>query len=178
MLAWLAQNIPELGEQLDHSVYEALRNGLLSRAVSLGFFDAEYTRQRLVVSVAQASASIDLSLQLGAGYRVGDVAVDSDVIDRDIVLGMAPFRSGDRYTAAAVAEYTQRLRESGFFASARVTPDFERITETFVPLTISLAPAPTQPSAFGCRLCHGHGPSRAGGVGPVRHQPPWAQRHL
>ena len=138
LLAWLEQMSPPLGQRVDHATYEALREGLLNRAIVSGFLEAQFTRQRLLVSVRARSASIDLSLALGPAYRVGEITLDPSPIRDDIVLNLAPFRSGDRYTAEALAEYARRLRDSRFFASARVLPEFDRIADGAVPLRVRL----------------------------------------
>ncbi|MEM6988826.1 MAG: BamA/TamA family outer membrane protein, partial [Pseudomonadota bacterium] len=110
----------------------------LNQAISLGFLDAQFERQQLSVAVSRGSASIDLVLALGPGYLIGPLTIDDSPIREDIVRNLAPFKTGDRYSADALASYTRRLRDSRFFARARVLPEFDKIADGTVPLRVEL----------------------------------------
>lgn len=140
LLSWIRDNAPQLGTRLQHASYEAFKSGLLSRAISLGFLDARYERQQLSVAVGRATASIDLALALGQGYRFGPIAIKESPLRPDIVRNFAPFRAGDRYTAEALAAYTRSLRDSQYFASVRVIPAFDERANATVPLEVEIDP--------------------------------------
>ncbi len=149
LVAWLEEATPALDQQLKHARYESLREGLLNQAISLGFLDAQFTRQRLLVSVRERAATIDLSLALGEPYKVGEITFEQSPIRPDIVRNLAPFKPGDRYTADALAEYARRLRDASFFASARVVPVFDQIEAGTVPLRVMLEPRKPNRLRFG-----------------------------
>lgn len=138
LLDWLDDNSPVLGARLQHATYESLRDGLLNRAISLGFLEAAYTRQQLSVSLGAASAAIELELALGPAYRIGTVTIDDSPIREDIVRNLAPFDEGGRYSADVLAEYARRLRDNRFFARARVLPEFDKVADGAVPLRVEL----------------------------------------
>ncbi|HVL59404.1 MAG TPA: BamA/TamA family outer membrane protein, partial [Burkholderiaceae bacterium] len=69
-------------------------------------------------------AALTVAVDAGPLMSFGDVEVHGlKLYPRSVVVGLRPFRRGERYRLDRVIEYQNRLRESGYFSTAAVYPD-------------------------------------------------------
>lgn len=115
----------EEGEPLLHAPYEDLRSQLSTLAAERGYFDAAFPRHRIEVRPWQQSARIYLTLDSGERYRFGRVSYSGSQIDVAKLRNMLPFDAGDPYLAGQLAEYNQRLGQTGWFRGISVRPRIE-----------------------------------------------------
>lgn len=115
----------EEGEPLLHAPYEGLRSQLSTLAAERGYFDAAFPRHRIEVRPWQQSARIYLTLDSGERYRFGRVSYSGSQIDVAKLRNMLPFDPGDPYLAGQLAEYNQRLGQTGWFRGISVRPHIE-----------------------------------------------------
>lgn len=115
----------EEGEPLLHAPYEGLRSKLSTLAAERGYFDAAFPRHRIEVRPWQQSARIYLTMDSGERYRFGRVSYSGSQIDVAKLRNMLPFDPGDPYLAGQLAEYNQRLGQTGWFRGISVRPRIE-----------------------------------------------------
>ena len=114
------------GDPLRHAPYEGLRSRLSTLALQRGYFDARFTRHRIEVRPWQNSARIYLTFDSGPRYRFGDIRFSGSQIEQRRLINLLPFAAGDPYQADQLAEYNQRLGQTGWFRSIGVRPQIER----------------------------------------------------
>ncbi len=110
------------GEPLLHADYDGLRNRLSTLALERGYFDAGFSQRRIEVRPWEQSARIYLTLDSGTRYRFGHVSYSGSQIEETRLRNMLPFDDGDPYLAGDLAEYNQRLGQTGWFRSIGVRP--------------------------------------------------------
>lgn len=112
----------EEGQPLRHDRYDSLRNRLSTLALERGYFDAGFSDRRIEVRPWEESARIYLTMESGERYVFGDVSYTGSQIEESRLRSMLPFDIGDPYLAGQLAEYNQRLGETGWFRSIGVRP--------------------------------------------------------
>lgn len=138
------------GEPLNHGEYEAAKQTLQNLALRRGYFDARFTRQRVLVDAAENTARIELSFDSGERYRIGAVRFSETPFDDELLAKMVPFQQGDPYEAEEIVALNRNLLESQYFGAVRVRPLPDQAVEQQVPVEISLDVA--EPNRVGLGL--------------------------
>ncbi|WP_120995282.1 autotransporter assembly complex protein TamA [Stutzerimonas urumqiensis] len=139
------------GEVLDHGEYEAVKQRLQNQASRYGYFDARFTRQRLLIDPEAGTADVELTFTSGPRYRLGEVTFQGDApFDDRLLQRMVPFDSGVPYDSELIAELSRNLQASGYFDGVRVDVDPAKASGEVLPVTIHLAAR--EPRTFGLGL--------------------------
>ncbi len=110
-----------------------------------------YADFRVVSAVAELTPDkrdfiVTYVVEEGERYKIGDVAIESDLRDFKPTTALVPFKKGDWYNAKLVEDTVESLTQSaGLFgyAFADVSPNFERDPEArTMSLTFRIAEAP------------------------------------
>jgi len=128
------------GEALDHGAYESLKTRLGSLASARGYQEARITRSELRVDPAAGTAVALVTLESGPRYRLGDMRVDVEGLDENLVRRIAEYEAGQPYSADRLHNINQALSDSGYFANVEVRPEVESATDLTVPVTVSAEP--------------------------------------
>jgi translocation and assembly module TamA len=136
----VASSALQPGSRLDHPTYDRLRNDLLRVARDIGFLDAELKRRELIVNPPARAAAAYLELETGGRYRFGEVSLEQDVIDPELLQRFVRFETGQVFSTARLRNTQFALQDSNYFSTVTVTPG-ERDPETLtVPVTIRAEP--------------------------------------
>ena len=134
-LARVRQIVPlQSAEALNHADYEASKRALSNEALQRGFFDYRFTTARLAVNPDGGWADATLAMDSGRRYELGEVTFSSTPFRREFLQRLVPFRPGTPYTADAVADFNQRLFESGYFEEAAVETRREAESDGRIPV--------------------------------------------
>ncbi|EOL8965356.1 autotransporter assembly complex protein TamA [Cronobacter dublinensis] len=128
----LLKKRPAVGTVLNHNDYDSFKKGLTSVALRRGYFDSEYKKSQLGVSVERRQAFWDIDYDSGTRYRFGDVTFAGSQIREEYLQNLVPFKKGDYYQSSDVAELSRRLSATGWFNSVVVAPEFEKSRQTKV----------------------------------------------
>ncbi|MDI7492816.1 autotransporter assembly complex protein TamA [Cronobacter dublinensis] len=128
----LLKKRPAVGTVLNHNDYDSFKKGLTSVALRRGYFDSEYKKSQLGVSVERRQAFWDIDYDSGTRYRFGDVTFAGSQIREEYLQNLVPFKKGDYYQSSDVAELSRRLSATGWFNSVVVVPEFEKSRQTKV----------------------------------------------
>ena len=129
------------GEPLRHDQYDAFKSRLSDVAVNRGYFDARFTRHELVVNPHAGVADVHLHFDTGPRYRFGDISIEQDAIDTDLLRRYLEFHSGELYTRKAVTDTSRAISGSGYFGSVLVEPLIESAADGRIPVKITATPA-------------------------------------
>jgi translocation and assembly module TamA len=124
------------GARLDHAAYEQLKTDLIRTALELGYLDARLVRRELLVDPPNRKATAQLELDTGGQYRFGEITIEQDFIDHDLVMRLVRFRTGAVFSNDRIRSTQFALEDSNYFSAVRVVPG-RRDPETLtVPVTI------------------------------------------
>ncbi len=140
-LALIADGVPKPGTILNHGTYDDFKKSLNDISLSKGYFDADYHKSELGVSVVRRQAFWDIDYDSGERYRFGPVKFEGSQIDLHYLENLVPFQQGNYYSSAQLAELNRRLSATGWFNSVVASPDFESARQSkLLPITTILTP--------------------------------------
>ncbi len=126
----LLRNRPKNGTTLNHGDYEKFKKGLTSVSLRKGYFDSEFKKHELGVSLERRQAFWDIDYDSGQRYRFGDVTFEGSQIREEYLQNLVPFKEGDYYQSRDLAELNRRLSATGWFNSVVVAPEFAKARKT------------------------------------------------
>ncbi|MFP5384295.1 MAG: autotransporter assembly complex protein TamA [Gammaproteobacteria bacterium] len=132
----IAASAPRVGNVFHHGAYDSFRDSFLRSALMLGYFDARYTQQEVRVDPASHSAEVTLALATGARHRIGDITIEGEGLNLELVSRFPRFRTGDWYNAMQIAELHRDLVRAGWFESVRIIADPDPVQPLTVPVVI------------------------------------------
>lgn len=116
----------KIGKVLNHGDYDSFKSSLSNMALRKGYFDADYSKSQLGVSVERRQGFWDIDYNSGDRYRFGDVTFEGSQIREEYLQNLVPFKKGDYYSSRDLAELNRRLSASGWFNSVVVAPQFDQ----------------------------------------------------
>ena len=137
----LLKTVPVKGTVLDHGVYDHFKNTLTGLAMRKGFFDAQLFKSQLAVAPQLYQGFWHIDYDSGERYRFGRVTFQNSQIREDYLENMVPFKEGDYYSSAQLAELSRRLSSTSWFNSVVVSPNFDSIYgDKQIPMETLLTP--------------------------------------
>jgi translocation and assembly module TamA len=140
----LARNFPlQKGDVLLQSVYESAKNSLKSRALELGFLDADFSVHEILISRDRTGARIDLELDTGPQYRFGKTTLTGvGEYPEKFLRRYLAFKPGEIYSPAKINNTQLNYINAQRFKEVIVTPERRKIHDLRVPVLVSLKPSP------------------------------------
>ncbi|WP_435928015.1 autotransporter assembly complex protein TamA [Dryocola sp. BD613] len=126
----LLRNRPKNGTILNHGDYEKFKKSLTNVSLRKGYFDSEFKKHELGVSLERRQAFWDIDYDSGQRYRFGDVTFEGSQIRDEYLQNLVPFKEGDYYQSRDLAELNRRLSATGWFSSVVVAPEFDKARKT------------------------------------------------
>ncbi len=123
--ALLKNQIPAIGDVLDHGKFDYFLSQLSNLAAYRGYFDAELISAELQVDPTSYQAFWDITFNSGKRYCFGPITIQGSTIAHPFIQALIPFKVGDPYTGESLLELSRRLSATQWFSSATVTPQFE-----------------------------------------------------
>ncbi|GBL05152.1 autotransporter assembly complex family protein [Glaciecola sp. KUL10] len=142
-----------LNKPLVSNVYETQKSVLQSIAVSLGYFDFHWVNHEIQVEAKKAKASVIWEIQFGKRYQFGELSFIAEDRGAELVESVKQFKTGDWFSQAELAKFTQRVRQTAYFDSVIVRPNKEKKTfvnnQPQVPIELILKSKPKDAFRFG-----------------------------
>lgn len=126
----LMTTLPKVGTVLNQGEYDSFKKGLTSIALKQGYFDSEFIKSQLGISLARHQAFWDIDFNSGERYRFGKVTFEGSQIREDYLQNLVPFKEGQLYDSSDLAELNRRLSATGWFNSVVVSPQFKESRQT------------------------------------------------
>jgi translocation and assembly module TamA len=140
--------IAKTGQALRHDAYEKMKSQLASLAAQRGYLKSQFTTKKLVIDKAHNTASFELVFDSGKRQQFGEIIVEQDVLEPELVAKYIAIKSGEFYSSEQLVETYDALSKSGYFDSIDIRPATE-ISGKPIPVTIKLHPKPKYHYAFG-----------------------------
>ncbi|MDO9214553.1 MAG: autotransporter assembly complex family protein [Methylococcales bacterium] len=136
------------GQPLRHNNYEKMKSQLASLAAQRGYLNSEFTSKKLVIDKSHNSASFELVFDSGKRQQFGEIIIEQDALEPELVAKYIAIKSGDFYSSEQLVETYDALSKSGYFSSIDIRPATDSNGKP-VPVTIKLHPKPKYHYAFG-----------------------------
>jgi len=132
----VATSVLQPGARLDHPAYEKLKTDLLRASLERGYLDAQITRRDLEVDPANHVADARIEVDTGGRYEFGEVRIEQDAVDPQLLQGFVRFAQGQPYSAEKLRSTQYALEDSNYFATVSVSPEKRDPSTLTVPVTI------------------------------------------
>lgn len=130
-----------LGQVLNHGNYESLKSTLQNLALRKGYFDGDFSLNKLEVAPGRHQAMVRLHYDSGQRYSFGASTIEGSQIEERRVRSIIPFKEGDPYLASQIGELNQSLSNTGWFSSVYVEPNLESVgVNRQLPMKVHLEP--------------------------------------
>ncbi|OCG10425.1 hypothetical protein A9G24_10440 [Gilliamella sp. App6-5] len=137
----ITNNLPKIGDVLNHGIYESFKKSLQNLSLKKGYFDANMPKHQLAVLMSKHQAFWNIDYTTGRRYRLGKVTFHNAKIRDDYLANIVPFKEGEEYTAEQLSLLNRRLTSTNWFNSVVVVPDFPHVTEDKVlPIDVETSP--------------------------------------
>lgn len=148
----------ESGQPLSHARYEQLKSGLLNVSRRKGYAAAQFAENRIDVYPEERAADIALNFDSGPRYAFGEVIVNQDFLDRELVTRYLDFEPGSPFDREVLTDLYNDLIDSEYFSLVNVQPLAANLETRRIPVQVDLAP--------GNRLILSYGGGFATDTGP------------
>jgi len=128
------------GEGFSHLNYENAKASLAKLAAERGYFDARFIEHRVEIDLNAYEARISLHYDSGPRYQFGDVILQQDALEPELLQRYIPFRRGAPYTLNQLIELQQALNDSDYFRLVEVSPEAQLTDSKEVPVSVVLTP--------------------------------------
>lgn len=147
------------GQQLNHGIYETLKNDLSAAAVENGFFSARFTSSSVNVDLTDNTAVVELSFNPGPRYYIGEISINnSSILTDDFVRSLFQIKSGDSYANGELIRLRNNLDQSQYFSQVSIRPQLSEAENLTVPLVIDLQNRPRHEYSAGIGFTTDTGP--------------------
>jgi translocation and assembly module TamA len=136
----IQKNALQPKEILEHPKYDSFKSKLSGLASERGYVQAKFTTTRVEIDLNAYVARVYLDFDSGPRYSFGEVSLDQDVLEPELLKRYIPFQKGDPYDLRQVIRLQQALNDSNFFKIAEVAPDKALTDSREIPIRVSLAP--------------------------------------
>lgn len=115
---------PSKNTILNHENYDKLKNGLSSLALSKGYFDADFRKSQLNISIEHYKAYYNIDFDSGRRYSYGKVRFHNSQIHKKYLTNISSIHEGVPYSANSLANLNHKLAATNWFSSIVISPDF------------------------------------------------------
>ena len=137
------------GGVFSHVEYENFKSSLAKTASERGYFDARFIEHRVEIDLDTYEVRIFLNYEGGIRYNFGEVLIEQNIIDTELLQRYIPFERGAPYTINQLIELQQALNDSDYFQSVEVSPAKPEPGSNEIPITVKLSPRKRHRYFFG-----------------------------
>jgi len=128
------------GGVLNQNLYEEEKKRILRRAIGLGFLDASFSTHEIRIDRSVYEAAIELELDTGPRYFIGDIEVNQDIVTDKLFSGFIDFDQSDYFSAKRLQELQRDLYRSDYFSSVVIEADTANAEDRHVPIEVEVEP--------------------------------------
>ncbi|MEE4186093.1 MAG: autotransporter assembly complex family protein [Gammaproteobacteria bacterium] len=110
----------KVGGVVDHRVYERYKQRFTALARRYGYFSSRFDSAEIRVQPADGTATVNLIFVPGPRFTFGEIVLDQDVVDDELVRRFVEVERGEPFDSQDVAELYDAMLATGYFASAEL----------------------------------------------------------
>jgi len=131
------------GAPFRQSVWTSAKSDAVATLAGSAFASAKLTASEASVDPDANSVDIDVAIDSGPVFRVGDLDVQGlSRYSADLVARYRTQRRGDRYSLAELDQFVRRLNGTGYFASVHAAIDPDVANAADAPVHVAVIEAP------------------------------------
>jgi translocation and assembly module TamA len=147
------------GDVLRQDIYERSKGELQSKAVGLGYLDAQYSVHTIRLNEAESKAEIDLVLETGQQYRFGEAHfLGAPRYPREYIQTFLDFKPGDPFSSEKILQTQLNFASAERFQSVVIQPDRAGAKDYAIPINVELTPSPQKIVKAGVGFTTDYGP--------------------
>ena len=131
---------PRVGEAFSHIEYDDFKANLSKLASELGYFRARFSEHRVEIDLNAYEARVYLTYDGGPRFRFGEVIMDQQVLEEELLQRYLTFQPGDPYSLDKLVELQFALNNSEYFQVVEVTSGEISPDSDTVPIRVALRP--------------------------------------
>ena len=147
--ALLEKHSLKKGDVFSHVKYEELKSNLAKLAAERGYFNARFIEHSVEINLDTYEAYITLHYEGSGRYYFGEVTLDQDILDDELLQRYIPFEKGTPYSLDLLIELQHALNDSYYFQSVEVSPGKPLHDSNEIPITVKLTPRKRHRFSFG-----------------------------
>lgn len=155
--------LPQVGDPLDHRVYEDGKAAIDRALVRRGYFDRSLLVHRVEVTRAESSAVVRLRFESGPRYRFGGQRIEGSQFPDRFMERFVAWDPGAPYEQGSIEATQNRLAASGFFGAFEIEPLVDERADGAVPMRIGVSPSRPTVWSLGAFVESGIGAGLRGG---------------
>lgn len=133
------------GDTLSHPAYEGAKTSLGLLAADRGYLDAVWDSSLIRVDRETNRAEIILHMTTGPRFRFGELSIDQEWVDLDILEPYVEFGTGDPFDASYLRDLQSNLAGTTYFANVEIVPRRDLADEDLrIPIEIHATARKTQ----------------------------------
>jgi translocation and assembly module TamA len=132
-----------------HSEYDSFKSRLSGLSSERGYVEEKFTRARVEIDLDAYVARVYLDIESGPRYRFGEVSLEQDVLEPELLNRYIHFKKGDPYDLNQVIRLQQALNDSNYFSVVEVSPGTALADSKEIPVNVSLSPRKRHRYEFG-----------------------------
>lgn len=128
----------KMGDVLNHKKYTDFKTSLSDVALSLGYFNAEFSQHIIKVNPLKFQASISLIMDTGKRFRYGKINLDQEVLSDKTIEKFLILKEGAYYKTEDLIDQQQLLQRSGYYKLIKIDVLHDQAENSRVPILVSL----------------------------------------
>lgn len=137
------------GDPMNQAMYEQGKSRIQSQATERGYFDLRLTRHEVRLDLEAYRAEIYLDIETGARYRFGEVTIEQDLLDPELIERYVRIGPGTPYSTQALLDIQNGLTASNYFSEINIDADPQHAIDRAIPVRIRLTRRPQNKYSFG-----------------------------
>jgi translocation and assembly module TamA len=132
------------GKVLSHADYEDTKERLISDINAIGYLQAEFTENSMLVDRANLRADITFKINTGMLYRFGKITFEDCMYPDSLLVRYLPFHTGEPYNLNKLMDFQNNLESADLFSKIRFDPsnNLDDPNDNVVPINVRLTPKP------------------------------------
>ncbi len=126
----------QVGDVFVSQAYEDFKAKLKSIATRLGFFDATLERHQISVDPEKNTARIELAFSTGKRYRLGEISVKQDILDKKHQARYIHLKKGDAFDSTQLIQQQRLLENSQYYKNVEVKAGYQQAKNGVIPISI------------------------------------------
>ncbi len=139
IMAFAEENIRR-EQVLDQQLYDSLKSSIRSAAAKMGYFDAEFTEQEILVDLDSYGADVTLHFSTGDRYKVGEINITQDVdwLSDELIDKFVDLEENQYYDAGEIQKVQSDFSNTSYYRNVQVRASADDAVDKVIPVDVNL----------------------------------------
>jgi len=119
---------------------DRLKRNIQSAAAKMGYFDAEFLVQEILVDLESYSANVTLHFSTGKRYTIGEITLSQDVkwLSEEMLAKYVELEENQAYDAGEIQRVQSDFSNTSYYRNVEVRASFEDAVDRVIPVNVDL----------------------------------------